>query len=145
MTDWNKIKESVRKEYSYIKGVPCECGGAFQPNGQALCYSEDDKAMIDLIMTKCEACGKEKDFKIPVRSSYGQAMAGFFQKMEALKAQGLSMYSGHTVLEGSPYDENNKHKETFTLKCECYKCKHIFEFHHTKENWRCACPKCDAS
>ncbi len=34
--NWDEIKESVGKEYSYIKGVPCECGGAFKPHGQAL-------------------------------------------------------------------------------------------------------------
>lgn len=144
--NWDKIKESVGKEHSYIKSVLCECGGAFRPNSQSLCYSEEDKSMIDLIRTKCERCGKENDFRIPVRSDYGKAMAGFFQKMKDLEAQGLSMYSGHIVLEGTPYDENNKFKqEPFTLKCQCYRCNNIFEFNHTKTNWRCACPKCDAS
>lgn len=145
MTDFNEIKDTVRQGYSHIKRDSCECGGAFMPDGQALCYSPEDKCMFDLIMTKCNACGKQKDFKFTLKSAYGQAMAGAMAKMEDLKAKGLSMYSGHTVLEGSPYDENDKCKEVFTLKCECYKCKHTFEFHHTKENWRCACPKCDAS
>jgi len=147
MTNWDEIKKEVSKEYSHIKSDICECGGEFKPNGQALCYSEDKKAMVDLINCKCDSCGKEKSFSFPVKSAYGQVMAGFFQKMEELEAKGLSMYSGHTVLEGTPYeDENNTFKkEPFTLKCQCYNCNNIFEFHHTEDNWRCACPKCDAS
>ena len=144
--NWDEIKENVRKEYTSINPT-CECGGVLMCEGQALCYSEEDKTMIDLIMHKCATCGKQKDFKIPVKSAYGQAMAGVMQKMEDLKAKGLSMYSGHTVLEGNSTDENGKfdQEREFTLKCQCYKCNHIFEFHHTKTNWRCACPKCDAS
>lgn len=146
MTDFKEITDSIRPRYEAIGKDTCECGGKYLPDGQALCYSEEDKAMVDAIFTKCEKCGKEKSFTFPIQSAYGQAMAGFMQKLKDLKAKGLSMYSGHIVLEGTPYDENDHFKkEPFTLKCQCYKCNFIFEFHHTNENWRCACPKCDAS
>jgi len=144
--NFDEIKDGIRPRYEFISKGACDCGGKLVPDGQALCYSEEEKGMIDAIFTKCDKCGKEKTFSFPIRSAYGKAMAAFFEKSKALEAQGLSMYSGHTVLEGTPYDENNKFKLVpFTLKCQCYKCNHVWEFHHTKENWRCACPKCDAS
>lgn len=145
MTNFNEITKNVRKEYSSIKDDACECGGKFQSHGQALCYSEKEKAMVDLIDCKCDKCGKEKSFSFPVKSDYGQAMAGFFQILANLKAKGLDMYSGHTVLEGSSRDDKDKWKEEFTLKLQCYKCDNLFEYNYPKQAGRVACPKCDAS
>lgn len=144
--NWDEIKDGVSKRYSFIGDAACECGGKFISDGQAIGYCEQEKAMVDAIFTKCEKCGKQRDFKFPIRSSYGKAMGAFMEKMQDMKAKGIMLYSGHTVLEGNPYEnEGGALKKEYKLKLQCYKCNNIWEYESPKDGWRVACPKCDAS
>lgn len=146
-TNFDEIKKGVSGCYTSINNSRCDCGGEFKSGSQALCYSEKEKAMVDVIQCVCQSCKKEKSFSFPIQSDYGQMMAVFFQRQADLKAQGLSMFSGHTVLEGSCYDENNKYKhEDFRLKLQCYKCDNLFYYDHLESEYQpCKCTKCGAS
>ena len=146
MIDFEEIKKSVKESYKSVAESVCECGGKLKINGhQALAYSPEDKAMVDLMGCICEKCGKEQSIACPIKSNYGQAMAGFMQRMQELKAKGIRMWSGHTILEGEPYIDESFHiKEKYTLKLQCYKCSNIFEYNSPQDGWRVYCPKCDA-
>lgn len=62
---------SIREEYDYIRAHPCECGGAWDRQRQALIFS-DEKIPFDQISVKCHSCARDGEFWFNCSTFFGK-------------------------------------------------------------------------
>ena len=59
----------VSQEYWHIERTPCSCGGRLETEMQSLC--EQDEKPIDRLVTRCNTCGKPREFLFDISAFHG--------------------------------------------------------------------------